>query len=132
MKKILSATSLALLGVIALTGCSCKKDGTYEFHHIEYQDGGKTETTDCKKTDDLPAEIAMACSLVDELPSYVIDGNKFFVEGEELEEWFFKIEGEKILFAESEDGKYFESELLTYKDGKLYYGGEGTYIVFDN
>ena len=122
MKKILGLTSVALLGVLALTGCSCSKNGTYEFSHIEYKVGEETKTTDCKNTEGLDSMVVMACSMAEEFPKFVIDGNKMYPEDDADEVAYIKIEGEKILMSETEDGEYIDTEMYTYKDGKIYMG----------
>ncbi|MBR3891764.1 MAG: hypothetical protein IKJ30_06850 [Bacilli bacterium] len=133
MKKLLSLTSVALLGVVALTGCSCGKNGTYSFSHVEYKVGDKTETTNCEDITNLDlvddGAVIAACGMGKALGKFVIDGNKMYPEGEEDDAAFIKIEDGKIMASETEDGEYRETG-FTYKSGKIIMGEDDVSIVW--
>lgn len=129
MKKLLSLTSVALLGVVALTGCSCGKNGTYSFSHVEYKVGDKTETTNCEDTTNLGLTVKAACAMGKSMGTFVIDGNKMYPEGEEDDAAFVKIEDGKIMLSQTEDGEYKESG-FTYKSGKIIMSEDDISIVW--
>ena len=129
MKKLLSLTSVALLGVVALPGCSCGKNGTYSFSHVEYKVGDETETTNCEDTTNLGLTVKTACAMGKGIGTFVIDGNKMYPEGKEDEAAFVKIEDGKIMISETEDGEYEESG-FTYKSGKIIMSEDDISIVW--
>ena len=129
MKKILSLSSLLLLGAITLTGCSCFKDGTYSFSHVEYTIDGKTHTTDCENTENLGLMVKAACAVGKLSEGFTIDGNKMYSVGNEDDSVFIKIEDGKLLTSDKEDGEYKHTGTL-YKNGKVYVGSDGIYTVF--
>ena len=132
MKKLLGLTSVALLGVLTLTGCSCGKNGEYTFSHFEYEEDGKTKKTDCSSTEGLPTQVKVVCALK---PSeddvlLVIDGNKMTDKaGENV--IYFKIEDDKIMVSETEDGNYTDSGMV-YKNGAIKLVSRGVTWVYDN
>ena len=110
MKKGILFTSLALLLSVVFTGCSCSKDGAYNFSHIEYAENGENKETDCSNpTGEREAEV---CSLVsairfNELTINLEDKNISLILGDEAaEEGFYKIKDGKVLISETEDGEY--------------------------
>ena len=51
MKKGILLTSLTLMSVVTLAGCSCgKKDGTYSFSYVEFAEDGLTKQSNCEDT----------------------------------------------------------------------------------
>ena len=114
MKKILGLTSAALLGVVALTGCSCGSKGTYTFDHVEYVVDGEVKESDCSDPKD-ENELA-ACLFVSmgnlKDTAITLKGNKLTMEldGEVEQEFFYKIEDGKILVSDKEDGEYKDFE----------------------
>ena len=132
MKKLLSLTSLALLGTIALTGCSCGKNGEYTFSHLEYEEDGKTKKTDCSSTEGLPNQVKVVCALVPDESEVllVIDGNKITSENGK-NSLFFKIEDQKIRVSATEDGNYTDSGMV-YKKGAIRLVSRGVTWVYDN
>lgn len=125
MKKIFSLTSVALLAVMAITGCSCSAKGEYKFDHIEYQAGGETLTTDCSVIDGLPILVQGACVATNALGSdyihFRMDDTKFYSGPNDTIGLFYKIEDDKILLSNTEDGNYTDSG-YRYKMGKIYSG----------
>lgn len=120
MKKVLSLASLALLGVVAITGCSCGSKGTYVFSHVEYEkDGEKVETT-CENQS---TENFLACTvaLADRTTEYTLDGNKMITKiGSVSSETFYKIEDDEIKTHTKEDAEEYVKTGLKYKFmGKL-------------
>ena len=133
MKKLLSLTSVALLGVVALTGCSCGKNGEYTFSHFEYEVDGKTKKTDCKSTEGLPTQVKVVCSLKpnDTDIEYVIDGN-LLTDKDSGITYFFKVEDKKIMVALTEDGTYSDILGLTYENSSIKLVSRGVTWVYDN
>lgn len=122
MKLKSSLTSLALLLSVAITGCSCGKNGEYSFKHIEYTINNKTEKTDCSNVGELPTTIKGACSTIKysgylEGPVARIEENQiyFYGSGTGL---FFKIEEGMIKTSIEEEGEYLPTS-WSYKNGKL-------------
>ena len=109
MKKILGLTSAALLGVVALTGCSCGSKGTYTFEKIEYVEDGETKTLTCENPEGLEEE--MTCALAGADLTIVLESKNeiIFKVGDEESKGYYKIEDGKLLVSQKEDGEYTDS-----------------------
>ena len=119
MKKVLGLTSAALLGVVALTGCSVGSKGTYTLAEVEYVVGDETKTTTCENPAGL--EELAACSMKD-FKITLGKKNKGTIEAYGIEsEIFYKIEDGKLMISYAEDEDYIDTGMVYKFAGKLVY-----------
>ena len=121
MKKLLSLTSVALLGVVALTGCSCGAKGTYTFDHIEYIVDGETKESTCENPSGLDEKAACTTAVFAKEVTLILEGNKFITKmgDSQAAEIYYKIEDGKILVSDTEDGEYKDSGFKYKFMGKI-------------
>lgn len=107
-------------------------DGTYVFKYVEYRNGDDVKTTDCLDISSLPIKIQTICDVKN--LKITIDDNyyTFSMRKDHLETGYYKLEGEKMYLSSKEDGEYKYTGWLNYRDSKIYYGINQTYIVLDN
>lgn len=130
MKKTIKLTTLGVLLVTLLAGCSCSKNGEYEFEYVEYTEDNKTKRAECERYDGLPTSVVSACILSKAKEEYILADDKLYEE-DSNRFVFFKIDGKKVFTKNSENDEYKESEVWSYKKGKLYYKYLDTYLVYE-
>ena len=136
MKKLFSL--LALLGVVALSGCSCSKEGTYVFDSIVTVEGEEEKAYYCTQEDiEEKPESEWVCSIFSGMKvslkdhkvvmeMYDKDGN---VIEEARQEVDYKIEDGKFMVKEKDEENYEETG--SYEDGKLVINfDEGVKVIF--
>ena len=56
----------------------------------------------------------------------------FYMREDYPEPGYYKLVGDKMYLSVSEDGEYKYTGWFHYRDGKIYYGINETYVVLDN
>lgn len=121
---------LIIFITVFISSCSCtSNDGLYTFKYIEYKVDKQIKTTDCTNLESLPIGVQTICeckNLKIELTDnyYTLS----MTEGH-LEDGYFYISGEDMYLSNTEDGEYKHTGWLHYKNGKIYYGINETYVV---
>jgi membrane protein YdbS with pleckstrin-like domain len=139
MKKGILLSSLALLFTILVTGCSCSKDGTYAFAHIEYAENGENVTSDCSSPEgehEIQFCTAVKTFKFNEI-SFVLEDKKITINaaGQESLTADYKIEDGEILLRDSEEDEYvnifssFNMKLL-YEDKTIKIHSDFYTVVF--
>lgn len=121
MKKGILLTSVSLLFTILVTGCSCSKDGTYNFSHIEYAENGENVTSDCSSP--LGEHEIEFCTIVKNEAynklSFVLEDKKITIAKDgsaQIDNADYKIKGGKILIKEDGEEEYVNIYAGTQKD----------------
>ena len=137
MKKGILLTSLTLMSVVTLAGCSCgKKDGTYSFSYVEFAEDGLTKQSNCE--DPKTTREIQYCEIVKEnyfdSITYTLEKNKLIINSELMEEpieMYYKIKNNQIWVSDKEDGEYNASDNAFFKDKKIEFTYDYYTIVFE-
>lgn len=128
MKKILSLLMIAC--VVVLTGCSCSKEGEYEFEYFVLEDKRYT-CTDKQEVDPTTGPI---CAIYDDMEIFLSKDGKMSTKVDDVvvSEAWYKIEDGKLLVSlanKKSDDNYIERG--TYKRGKITLKIDDLKVVFE-
>lgn len=128
MKKILSLLMVAF--VIVLSGCSCSKEGEYEFEYFVLE-GKRYTCTDRQEADLTTGPI---CAIYDDMEIFLSKDGKMtrMVDDVVVEEAWYKIDDGKFFVSlanKKTDDNYIERG--TYKRGKLTLKIDDLKVVFE-
>ena len=130
MKKILSI--LVVFCAAVITGCSCSKNGVYEFESMIVIEGNESKSYSCSDEEKTSNQlIANTCAMYEEREIELTKDNKIInrLDGVVISEAMYKIE-EGILYVKLNENSEYD-EYATYEKGKIIVDLVGTKIVFE-